>query len=345
MKKWEVLFTAEADNDILKQLKPLCNMDFAGWNLNKVVLSEDELIEKLKGKQILALTYEKVTRRVIESSPDLQMIICTRANPINVDAEAVRNREIVFSYTPGRNSDVTAEFAVGLLLDLARNITFANRAIINRSAVTDDLRPPAEKKADVTWGKVKNVHPYSQFKGVQIKNKNIGIIGFGSIGRKVAQIMRGFGAYVLVYDPYISAVDINDSGIRFVDFRTLLKESDFISCHTKITKETTGMFNYAAFQEMKRTAFFINNSRGAIVVEEDLIRALKEHIIGGAALDVFENEPLYAGHPFICETFDNLLITPHISGASDDAITNGTLMMVEEIKHFINDEPVENCVL
>jgi D-3-phosphoglycerate dehydrogenase len=229
-----------------------------------------------------------------------------------------------------------------MLLDITRNITFANRAIVDLSAVTDDRCAPAEKKTDVTWGKVKNIHPYTRFQGVQIKNKNAGIAGFGSIGRRVAHIMRGFGAHVLVCDPYMSAVDINSPGMRLVDFDTLLRESDFIFCHTKITSETRGIFNLNAFQKMKPSAFFINNSRGAVVVEADLVTALKENLIAGAALDVFEYEPLYAGHPFVSGELDNLLVTPHISGASDDAITNGTMMLVEEIKHFINNEPVLN---
>jgi D-3-phosphoglycerate dehydrogenase len=342
MKKWEVLFTAEADDRILQQLDFLCNLRFAGWKLNRELLSEGELIEKLKGVQIFALSYDTVSRKVIENSPDLKLIVCTRANPVNVDILAAKERGIVIAYTPGRNSDVTAEFAVGLLLDIARNITFANRAIMDHSAVSDDPDIPPRKKSDVTWGKVKNIHPYTRFQGVQIKNKNAGIVGFGSIGRRVARIMEGFGAYVLVYDPYVSGVDINSPGMCLVDFDTLLKESDFISCHTKVTEETTGMFDYKAFQKMKETAFFINNSRGAIVVEEDLIRALREHIIAGAALDVFEYEPLWAGHPFASGQLDNLLVTPHISGASEDAIINGTQLLVDEIKRFINNEPILN---
>jgi D-3-phosphoglycerate dehydrogenase len=91
---------------------------------------------------------------------------------------------------------------------------------------------------------------------------------------------------------------------------------------------------------MKETAFFINNSRGAILVEADLVRALKEKQIAGAALDVFAYEPLYKGHPFISEELDNLLLTPHISGASPDSIVNGTVMLVDEIKRFINNEPL-----
>ncbi|HBQ42825.1 MAG TPA: dihydrofolate reductase, partial [Lactobacillus acetotolerans] len=174
----------------------------------------------------------------------------------------------------------------------------------------------------------------------QIKNKNVGIVGYGSIGKRVAKILEGFSAYILVYDPYVSRVEIDCPSMRKVDFGELLTQADFISCNLKITPETKGLFNYETFKKMKETAYFINNSRGAVVVEGDLVKALKERQIAGAALDVFEYEPLYKGHPFISGELDNILLTPHISGASPDAIVNGTVMLVDEIKRFINNEPL-----
>lgn len=338
MEKPRVLFTAEADDFILKDLYEICDIEECGWKTEGRVLSEEELIEKLTKKDIFVTSYDVVSRKIIEKSKDLKLIVCTRSNPVNIDIEAAREFEIQVAYTPGRNSDVTAEFAVAMLLDIARNITFANRAIMNHEIITDDEYLPREKKTDVTWGMVKNIRPYHKFQGVQIKNKNIGIIGFGSIGKRVAKILEGFGAYILVYDPYISRVDIDSPSMRKVNFQELVSLSDFISCHIKITPETVGLFNYETFKKMKKTAYFINNSRGAILVEEDLVRALKEGEIAGAALDVFQHEPLYKGHPFLKEELVNLLLTPHISGASYDAIINGTIMLVDEIERFVNGE-------
>lgn len=337
MGKPEILFTAEADDSILESLYEICDIEECGWKTEGTILSEDELIERLAGKDIFVTSYDVVSRKVIEKSDGLKLILCTRSNPVNIDIEAAKEFGIQVAYTPGRNSDVTAEFAVAMLLNISRNITFANRAIMNHEVITDDDEPRKEK-TDVTWGMVKNIRPYHKFQGTQIKNKNIGIVGFGSIGRRVAKILEGFGAYILVYDPYISRVDIDSPSMRKVDFDELISSSDFISCHTKITPETEGLFNYETFKKMKKTAYFVNNSRGAIVVEEDLISALKEREIAGAALDVFQYEPLYKGHPFIREELDNLLLTPHISGASYDAIINGTIMLVDEIKRFINGE-------
>ncbi|MCF0238421.1 MAG: dihydrofolate reductase [Sphaerochaetaceae bacterium] len=340
----KVLFLAEADASISKQLEDICDVTYMGWYLDaSTILSEEDLIKALEGKDILVTSYDKVTRKVIENSPCLKLIVAGRANPVNVDVQAAKERNIPVAFVPGRNSDVTAEFAVSMILNLVRNVSAANRSILNRDSVTDDEEKPNIIKKDVTWGSVKHSHPYEDFKGPQIKGKTMGIIGYGSIGKRVGKIMHdGFGADLLIYDPYVSPIDVEGPGIKVVDLDTLLSKADFISCHTKITPATTGLFNYETFKKMKKTAYLINNSRGAIINEDDLLRALKEGLIAGAALDVFCYEPLWAGHPFLKDTPDNLLLTPHVSGSSYDAITNGTKMMVNEIKSFIKGAPLLN---
>ena len=339
MEKIKVLFTAEAVNERLAPLAEMCDITFDGWNQKKPVIKDDEtMIRLLEGKELLVTSYDYITRNVIEQCPDLKMIICTRSTPANIDLAAAKERGICVCNTPGRNSDATAEFAVALLLNVARNITAANRAILSGSIVTDDEAKPDVVKKDMTWPSVKGISPYLTFQGVQIKNKNVGIVGYGSIGRRVAKILSGFDARILVFDPFVSGTDINSPSMRKVSFEELLAEADFISCHTKVTPETSGMFNYGAFCKMKPTAYFINNSRGAVVIEQDLIRALRERKIAGAALDVFEYEPLYKGHPFVSGELDNILVTPHISGASPDAVANGTQMMVEEITRYLRGE-------
>lgn len=332
MEKLKVLFTAEAEDGLLEELHTFCDLEFAGWKVNGNTLTADELIEGLQGKDVLITSYDRVTRQVIEHCPDLKLIVCARANPVNVDQEAAKEKGITVSYTPGRNSDATAEFAVALLLNLIRHVSEANAAILNGSAVLEEA--PSERKTDVTWGKVKECHPYVQFQGVQIHGKTAGIVGYGSIGRRVAAILKGFGANLVIYDPYMSKVEVDAPGIELVDFETLLKRADFISCHMKVTEETKGLFDKEAFLHMKRDAYLVNNSRGAVIVEEDLIEALRTRQIGGAALDVFAYEPLYKGHPFVTGELDNLLVTPHISGACPDAIANGTILLTEEVRRF-----------
>ena len=340
IEKKQMLISAEIDMSIINRLSDSFDFHEVGWGKTKQVLTEDELLHYLEDKSVFITSYDKVTRKVIEAHKDhLELIVCTRANPVNVDTTATKEFGIPVVYTPGRNSDVTAEFAVGLLLDVARNITFSNRLIMAHKIVTDEA---IAAKKDVTWGKVNEFHPYNMFNGPQIKNKNIGICGYGSIGRRVGKIMEGFGANILVYDPYIPQLEINSSTTRKVDFKELLKESDFISTHMKVTESNQGLFNYEAFSQMKESAFFINNSRGAILVEKDLIKILRERGIAGAALDVFENEPLYKTHPFVTGELDNILVTPHISGSSEDVITNGSLMIVDELKSFLTGDVILN---
>lgn len=339
MEKLKILLTAEADASELVPLYENFDLETCGWFENQTVIPEDELIARLQGKDIYVTSYDVVSKRVIDET-NLKLIICTRGNPVNVDVAAAKEKGIPVVYTPNRNTDATAEFAVGLLLSIARKIPFAYQAIMNGLCITDDAQRPGPLKKDVTWGKVKQVHPYTDFKGAQLKNKTVGIVGYGNIGRKVAKILSGFGMYILVFDPYVPRIDIDAPGFRKVDFDTLVRESDFITCHTKITDSTRGIFNAETFSKMKPTAYFINNSRGAICDEWALVDALREHKIAGAALDVFEYEPLYAGHPFISGELDNIVVTPHISGAAEEIITNHTLMFVDEILHFAKGEPL-----
>lgn len=339
MSKLQVLLTAEADTEELEPLEAVCDIEPCGWYVNETVLSEEELIQKLTGKDVLVTSYDVVSRRVIENS-HLKLIVCTRATPVNVDVAAAKELGIPVVYTPGRNSDATAEFAVALLLSIARKIPFAHNAIQSGRICTDDAERPGPLKKDVTWGKVKEIRPYSYFKGTQLKNKTVGIAGYGSIGRKVGKILSAFGMYVLVYDPYVPRIDIDAPGFRKVDFDTLLRESDFITCHLKVTDSTRGMFDAEAFSKMKPTAYFINDSRGAVLDESALIDVLRQHKIAGAALDVYEYEPLYQGHPFVSGELDNIVCTPHIGGAAIDSITNHTQMFVDEILHFAKGEPL-----
>ena len=147
------------------------------------------------------------------------------------------------------------------------------------------------------------------------------------------------GMDLLVYYPYVPDIDVNRVGRQKVDLETLLKESDFVSVHLKVTPETRGMIGEKAFKLMKPTAYFINCARAAVVDEEALIEALRNKEIAGAALDVFEKEPIYKNHPFITE-LDNVVITPHIAGATYEVLSNHTEMIIQEIRRFLNGEPL-----
>lgn len=340
MKNINILLTAEVDDAQVQDLYELGNVTEAGWRTEYKKLEGGELLGMLTDVDILITSYDKVTADVIEGASRLKLIACTRSNPVNVDLEAARKKGIKVVYTPERNSDSTAEFAFALMLNIARNIPMAYKAILDGDITTDEPVPP---KKDVTWSVVKGVSPYVKYKGFQLKNKTLGIIGFGSIGRRVGRIASGFGMNILVYDPYVSEMNIDEPGQKKADFHTLVEQSDFITCHIKVTESTEGMFSLEQFRKMKKTACFINCSRGSVVVERDLIQALRTKEIAGAALDVFENEPLHKEHPFVSGELDNIVVTPHIGGATFDSIVNHTRIAIGEVRRFVNNEPLIYC--
>ncbi|TQI68239.1 2-hydroxyacid dehydrogenase [Clostridium sp. KNHs216] len=337
----KTLLTAEISRPHIEELEQLLELQYAGWVETKKILSEDQMVELVKDKEILITSYDPITKRVIDAAPDLKLIVCTRANPVNVDTGYARQKGIKVSYSPGRNTTCTAEFTVALMLSIMRKIPIAYSALHSGQHVSEKKRSNTVReglRADVTWALDSN-SPYVLYKGRQLSGRNLGIIGYGSIGRAVAKLCRGFGMHILIYDPFVDP-DTLEEDTRSVSLDELLAQSDVVTVHCKDTPETRGIVNAEAFGKMKKTAYFINTSRGALVEEQALISALLNHEIAGAAVDVFESEPIAKDHPFLTQC-DNIVVTPHLAGATYDAIINHTIALVKDIKHFIDGEPLE----
>lgn len=335
----KALVTAEMDQKWVEELKKFTEVTIAGWGKELRKLGEEELMDLLEGQDILITSYDAVTKKVIEKSKDLKLIACTRANPVNIDIQTARERNIPVIYTPGRNSDCTAEFTIGMMMSIARKIPMAYKALKDGYYIEEnkpELYTKDGLKRDVTWS-LGGGSPYVIFKGDQLKGKILGLLGYGSIGKRVAEIAKAIGMYIYVYDPYISEIEIDNNNQKKVSWEELISQSDFISSHMKVTPETTGLLGEKEFKKMKNTAYVINTSRGAVIDEKALIHALRNKEIAGAALDVFEIEPLYKEHPFIKE-LDNIVITPHLGGATYDAIENHSKMIVKDVERFINKE-------
>lgn len=336
----KIFFSAEYDEKELQPLYELGEVDKEGWALGLPKFSEEELAEKTKDADIIITSYDDITRKVIEGAPNLKLIACTRATPVNVDMGAAKERGIPVLYTPGRNSDCTAEMTIGLMLSIARNIPQSYRALKEGKYTAD---PSMHKETheglrkDVIWD-ITEDSPYMVFKGTQLKGKTLGILGYGSIGRRVGKIARAIGMELLIYDPYVGEIDVEEFGIRKAEtVADLMKEADVVTCHMKVTPETTGIISREMIALMKPTAYFINASRGAILDEEALIDALREKRIRGAAFDVYASEPIRSNHPYITE-LDNVIITPHIAGATEEVLANHTKMIVADIKRFLKGE-------
>ncbi len=260
--------------------------------------SREELIEHIKDKDgILCLLTDKIDAEVMDAAPNLKVISTYSVGFDHIDVEAATKRGIYVTHTPGVLTDAVAEFTVGLLLAITRRILEADKVI-------------REGKWDKPW------NPFF-LTGPELKGKTLGIVGLGRIGYAVAKKVQGFEMKIIYYDIRRNEKAEKELGIQYVDLETLLKESDFVSLHVPLTKETYHLIGEKELKLMKPTAYLINTARGAVVDTEALVKALKEGWIAGAALDVFEQEPLPPDHPLT--KLDNVVLAPHIASATIEA--------------------------
>lgn len=340
----KALLTAEVSAEA-RELEALMDVVYAGWYKDQVILTEDEMTDLVSKNSVdvIITSYDPITRKIIDASPNLKLVVCTRANPVNVDVKYAREKGIKISYAPERNSTCTAEYTVAMMLSITRKIPIAYAALKNGKHTSNVKLNPDDKtikglRRDVTWSLGVDT-PYVLYKGNQMHGKTLGVVGYGSIGRRVADICRAFGMKIMAYDPYVAGKSVPD--VVFTStLEELARQADILTVHCKDTPDTYHLINESIFKCMKKSAFFINTSRGALVDENALIQVLLNHDIAGAALDVFDSEPIAIDHPFITKC-DNIIITPHLAGATYEAIENHTKQLLADIRHFLNNEPLE----
>jgi len=266
------------------------------------------VIEQGKDVEMLLGLFVPVSSKYMDAMPNLRVVGVSRAGIENVNVEEATKRGILVFNVEGRNAEAVSDFTIGMMLAECRNIARAHNAIM-----------------DGTWQKT-----FSNSEMVpELKSRNIGLVGFGYIGRLVARKLSGFGVNVLVHDPFVSPEEIKALGGTPVDKETLFKESDFISVHARLTEETKGYIGVNEFSLMKSSAYFVNTARAGLVDQEALARILQEKKIAGAALDVFTNEPIDPNSPFL--SLDNVTLTTHIAGTTADALNNSPGLLMEDI--------------
>jgi len=219
--------------------------------------------------------------------------------------------------SPQSTSRTTAEHAISLLFSLARKIPFAHSSMMMKK-----------------WNKEK-------FKGIEIKDKIIGVVGCGNIGANVVSLGKSLSLNVLVYDPYLSADKIEDMGAEKVSLEELLKVSDFVTLHLPLMESTKNLINNKNLNLMKKNSFIINAARGGLINEEDLYKSLKNKLIAGAALDVFENEPLKNSPLY---ELDNIILTPHLGASTNEAQDNASIQIAEQISSYLKNGNIINSV-
>ena len=257
-----------------------------------------------------------------------------------IDLDKAMERGVVVCNNLGRNAAAVSELVMAFLLDLARNVTKTTNLIHDHVITTDVRGKPAEYR-DTVWG-LDNSSPFIRFRGRSLAHMTLGIVGCGSAGRQVAQKAAAFGMKILAYDPYLDPAKVPE-GVRLVHLDELLATADAVTLHCVATPQTKGMFNAETFAKMKKGSLFINSARGELVVEDDLIAALKSGHLGGAAIDVTVKEPIASDCPLL--DAPNLLITPHIAGSSDDVQIVGTRMVVEALSAWLEGRKPPHCVV
>jgi D-3-phosphoglycerate dehydrogenase len=301
-------------------------------------LPPEEFKEALTGVDVLIVGYEGVSPDVIDAVADLKIIACTRGGPdANVDISAATERGIPVLYTPGRNAISVADFTLGLIISVARHIADGHHRLQTGEFTGKPQTDSASggEREDVSWG-VGEGAPYTELKGPELQGKTLGLVGLGNIGQKVAARATGFGLNVVAFDPYIDEDTMKEHSVEKVSLEDLCRESDFVSIHCPVTDSTRGLIGKEEFDLMRDNAYFINTARAAIVDQNALVETLDANGLRGAALDVYDEEPIPTGHPLLGR--DNVVTTPHIGGASEDVIDHHSEMIYAGIKAVLDGE-------
>jgi D-3-phosphoglycerate dehydrogenase len=284
----------------------------------KVTLSEDDLIRELADCDAVIISSRTgISRRVIKASTKLRVISKFGAKPDNVDFQAAAERGIRVLWTPLSNPDSVAEFTVLLMLALLRKLA-RGVAILKQGKWRNDV----EQTSDIL-------------------GRTVGLVGLGNVGIGVAKRVRSFQTRVIAFDPFVSPDFAKEAEVELVDFAALLRKSDVLSLHATLTPETRHMIGYPQFQSMKKGAILINTARGGLVDETALLRALKEGLIAGAGLDVFEVEPPSADSPLLA--MDNVIATPHIAARTHDTVCRERTWAAEDVKRVLRGEEPIHC--
>jgi phosphoglycerate dehydrogenase-like enzyme len=278
--------------------------------------SEEALLQIVENAVGLVLRGDGIgSARVIETAGDLKVIGRSGVGFDNVDIQAANARKIPIIITPGANSQAVAEAALTFMLALCKKMTHWDRQL---------------KRGN--WRS-----RFEQSSG-DLEGATLGIIGFGRIGRKLAELIQTFGMTVLAYDPFVAEDEASVLGTDLVDIEELLKRSDFVCIHALLNEDTRGLINKARLDLMKPGSFLINLARGAIVESLDVLYdALTQGPLAGVGLDVFDPEPPDVNHPIF--KLDNCLTSPHAICMSKQAMYRSFKMMAEDMAAVLEGRP------
>jgi D-3-phosphoglycerate dehydrogenase / 2-oxoglutarate reductase len=261
----------------------------------------------------------------IAALPDLQWIACARGGPVNVDIPAATRRGIPVLYAPGRNAAAVADFVIGQIVCLVRHIAQTNH-LIRTGSLIEERDVAIRDRKDVIWRPLDpdGPIPYHVYRGRELSTLTLGLLGLGRIGELVAAHGRGLGMRVVAHDPFVvGPLD----GIRLVELDELLAVSDVLSLHARGSETLVAA---AELRALRPGSYVINTARATILDYPALVDALSDGHLAGAALDVFPDEPLTPRDPLLA--LDNVLLTPHIAGASSNVIDHYSRTIVDALR-------------
>ena len=268
-------------------------------------------------RALIVRNQTQVTADLIRAGTNLRVIGRAGVGLDNVDGEAASKAGVVVVYAPEQNSVSVAELTMGLVLSLARMIPAADRST----------------KAG-GWDR-------KRFTGVELQGRTLGVVGLGRIGFLTAMRARAFGMKVVAHDAFLNpdSFVVGETRAELVELDELLRRADFVSCHVPETLETIGLFDYERFSRMKPTAYFVNTSRGRVVNEDDLVRALRDKRIAGAALDVRAKEPPAAGP---LNEMENVILTPHVAAFTAEGQDRVVTCVCRDVAAVLSGRPAKN---
>lgn len=281
--------------------------------------TEDDVIRLAGDADALLVQYAPISARVLDALHNLKIVVRYGVGVDCVDLGAATRHGVYVCNVPDYGVEEVSTHAVTMVLACVRKLTLLSDSVKARKW-DYKLAKPIHRTGTLT----------------------LGIAGFGRIPKAVAQKAKAFGFSIIAYDPYVDAATMQEYGVRKVDLDTLLKTSDVVSVHVPLTKDTAHLFNKAAFEKMKDSAFLVNTSRGPLVDEQDLVAALKAGKLAGAALDVCEKEPLPEASEL--RRLGNVILTPHAAWYSEEAQNDLQRKAAEEVTRVLRNEKPRCCV-
>lgn len=280
--------------------------------------TEDALIDAMDDAEICLTQMGPITARVLMHAPALRLVCVGRGGPVNVNVPAAAAAGVSVTYAPGRNATATAEHALTLMLAAMRSVP--------------------QRDAELRRGDWRSdCYRYDEV-GPELRGACVGVVGFGAIGHRVAAIAEGFGAEVVVFDPYADKDAVEGKATLVPTLDELLSRSLVVTLHARATRETRGLIGRREVWAMRPGSILVNVARGSLVDYDAVCEALHAGHLGGAAFDVFPIEPLPSDSPLF--SAPNVVMTPHLAGASKQTAQNAADLMAAEVRRYLNGEPL-----